>query len=138
MPRMMITSLMRPVMKSSPVSSRNPRSPVRSQRSSASFDARPEGCGGLGALPIALGDIRAGNPDLADITRPKPAARFRSTIASLSPTRVLPQPARSCASSLLDGAAARKRRSASRLTRRLASPRPRPPPEASSVASASP
>ena len=42
------------------------------------FDARAEGRGGgLGVLPIALGDIRAGNPDLADITRSKPAARFR-------------------------------------------------------------
>ena len=71
-------SLMRPVTYSSPLSSRKPRSPVRSQRRRPLPPAllvRPERGGArLGVAPVAARDIRAGNPDFADLPGAEPDA----------------------------------------------------------------
>src|SRR5262249_49181959 len=84
MPRTMMTSLMRPVMNSSPASSMKPRSPVRSQDPSSPSIHAPNlypspdlrsAC--VRIVPIALADVRPAHPPLADAVGFEPPPGFR-------------------------------------------------------------
>ena len=78
MPRMMIRSLMRPVMYSSPASSRKPRSPVRSQSLESSPAMRALNVAAVASsLPNSPGDVRTADPDLADLSAPAAAGVLR-------------------------------------------------------------
>ena len=70
----MIRSLSRPVTNSSP-SARKPRSPVRRNGPLAVRPSAPRRSRAVssGRLPVAVGDARARDPDLADLARPRRA-----------------------------------------------------------------
>ena len=120
-----MTSLIRPVMNSSPSSSRKPRSPVRSQACAGlARDARLERRGGrLRVLPIALGHVGPVDPDLADPVR---RAALAASPDRRSRSARRPAPARSRPGSGSRRASPRRR---GRPRARSGSPagRPRPP-----------